>query len=93
MFLSRQCLSVQKNARLSSATKVHQILGSRSILVEIGFLKILPNTTPSAEIISVARLESGFQVFKEGMVKKSPKRQIRKQKDTTHPKEKSSKMF
>jgi hypothetical protein len=56
-------------------------------------LKILPNTTPSAEIISVARLESGFQVFKEGMVKKSPKRQIRKQKDTTHPKEKSSKMF
>jgi hypothetical protein len=35
-------------------------------------LKILPNTTPSAEIISVARLESGFQVFKEGMVQKKP---------------------
>jgi hypothetical protein len=52
------------------------------------FENVSSHTTPSAEIISVARLESGFQVFKEGMVPKSPKRQIRKQKDTTHPKRK-----
>jgi hypothetical protein len=43
----------------------------------------------------VARLESGFQVFKEGMVpKKAPKRQIRKT-EGYYPslEEKSSKMF
>jgi hypothetical protein len=57
-------------------------------------LKILPNTTPSAEIISVARLESGFPSLQKKAWFQKPQ-EANKKTEGYYPslEEKSSKMF